>query len=351
MPWKAGGPPGQKGHEDGAPGGPPMKKPPREALELQLRRQEELVRQRFANYNGTRAYEVTEVRALPGEGAQKDSFALELTVRPTQFAADFWPYQPTLFFGLAPWRAVEAPLQTQVFFIENTLVSFLGATVAILLSVIITAFFVPNMLRKGTVDLLLVKPIHRSTLLVYKYVGGLSFILLNTAFAVGGVWLVLGLRSGVWSPNFLLMIPLITFFFAILYAASALFGVLTRSVIASILLTCGVWFFLWVVGQAYAGVQFLGKLEESRNTPADERIMDSWWVSAINGVHFVLPRTGDLNILAQEALVSGLSSPELGGGQPTDIIPVNWGETLSVSFGFIGVMLGLACWRFSARDY
>ena len=37
----------------------------------------------------------------------------------------------------------------------------IGAWVALLTGVIITSFFVPNMLRKGTVDLLLVKPIQR----------------------------------------------------------------------------------------------------------------------------------------------------------------------------------------------
>ena len=28
-----------------------------------------------------------------------------------------------------------------------------------------------------------------------------------------------------------------------------------------------------------------------------------------------------------------------------------WGESLAVSFAFIAVMLGLACWRFSVKDY
>src|SRR5436189_298975 len=82
----------------------------------------------------------------------------------------------------------------------------------------ITAFFIPEMLRKGTIDMLLAKPIHRATLLVCKDVGGLTFVLLSSAIAIGGVWLVLGLRSGIWSPQFLLVIPITTFFFAILYS-------------------------------------------------------------------------------------------------------------------------------------
>ena len=50
---------------------------------------------------------------------------------------------------------------------------------------------------------------------------------LNSAVAVGGIWLVLGLRSGIWSPGFLATILILTFFFAILYAVSAFFAVLT----------------------------------------------------------------------------------------------------------------------------
>ena len=75
------------------------------------------------------------------------------------------------------------PLGFQLYILEDFIVNSVGSWVAILVSVVITAFFIPNMLRKGTVDLLIVKPIRRSTLLLYKYVGGLLFILLNTAVA------------------------------------------------------------------------------------------------------------------------------------------------------------------------
>src|SRR5204863_726439 len=123
-----------------------------------------------------------------------------------------------------------------------TLYLWIGSLVTLLASIIITSFFIPNMLRKGTVDLLIVKPIHRWVLLVYKYVGGLTFVLLNTAVALGGIWLALGLRSGIWANTFLLMIFVYTFFFAILYAVSTLVAVMTRSAIATILLTCAAWF-------------------------------------------------------------------------------------------------------------
>ena len=33
------------------------------------------------------------------------------------------------------------------------------------------------------------------------------------------------------------------------------------------------------------------------------------------------------------------------------LLDPNWWVSLSVTLGFIAVMLGLACWRFSAKDY
>ena len=53
--------------------------------------------------------------------------------------------------------------------------------------------------------------------------------LILTAFTVGGVWVAIGLRTGFWTPHFLAVIPLLTFYFAILYAVSTLAAVLTRS--------------------------------------------------------------------------------------------------------------------------
>jgi ABC-type transport system involved in multi-copper enzyme maturation permease subunit len=240
-------------------------------------------------------------------------------------------------------------------------------------SVVITAFFIPNMQRKGTIDLLLVKPIHRTTLLIYKYIGGLSFIFLNTTVAVVGVWLMFSIRSGVWAPGFLVSIPVITFFFAILYAVSTLFGVLTRSPIASILLTLGVWFALFLVGMLYqwfeltatdegrralAEAQSASKPPSERKpvendglTPDERRAQQGWFPRAVRGLHYVLPRTTDLDQLMNRYLQSDLMFANKVPGMKLDTTPITWGESLTVSGLFIVVLLGLSSWRFATRDY
>jgi ABC-type transport system involved in multi-copper enzyme maturation permease subunit len=315
------------------------------------------LRETFGKFGDFRAVEVTEVRpALTNNrfvAKQKNAGDqyYEVTTRPASLTAQFWPHYPTVLFGLIPMSGLEAPLGVEVYFIEDLLVNNFGGFVALILSVIITAFFIPNMLRKGTLDLLLSKPISRPTLFVYKYIGGLTFIFLNATVAIGGVWLALGIRSGVWAPGFLLCIPVITFFFAILYAGSALFGLLTRSPTSAVLMTLGMWFLFYMVGQAYITFKVFAKIEEAQNTPPEKRITDGWWVPTVNTIHFVLPRTSDLNVLSSKVLRTGLISRAQLQNQIGELESITWAESLTVSLVFIGVMLSLACWRFAVKDY
>jgi ABC-type transport system involved in multi-copper enzyme maturation permease subunit len=322
----------------------------------------------------------------------------EADVRPTPVARRLWPHEPSLLFGAVPLSFLqELPLGMQLYLLEDTVVNGIGAWVAVLISIIITAFFIPNMLRKGTIDLLLVKPIHRTSLLLYKYVGGLLFILLNTTVAVGGVWLALGLRSGIWAPSFLLTILVITAFFAILYAVSTLFAVLTQSPIAAILLTIAVWFVLWLVGFLYQLGEAVRLQEERRaaakrveeamgppaaeapaakDAPADKGEAgdkkaedgekeakrrreepeipfrsDNWFFNTVRKVHFVLPRTKDLDQLMSRILIRDLLTANQVKEQKIDDTRVSWGESLTVSGIFVAVMLGLSCLRFATKDY
>jgi ABC-type transport system involved in multi-copper enzyme maturation permease subunit len=287
--------------------------------------------------------QVKEVKKLPSLFPQMLRFQVETTGSRTVRG---WLHTPELFFGALPIPFMQSSLGYRVFWIEDKIVNGFGAWIGILIGVVITAFFVPNMLRKGTIDLLLVKPIRRPALLIYKYFGGLTFVLLNSAVAVGGVWLALGLRSGIWAPGFLLTVFVLTFFFAILYSVSVLFGVLTRSAIVSILLTCFAWAFLWVVGVTYHS------LDEVKDVPTIRKSIPDWVYTTTNVVHFVLPRTKDLDILTTQLLSRQvLTEGDIRRQRLDRPLAVSWGESLTVSGVFIALMLGLACWRFSTRDY
>jgi ABC-type transport system involved in multi-copper enzyme maturation permease subunit len=375
-----------------------------EAFRADLASAEERIKDRFGRIGELRLFTVTDVRPAPQGSAfvperpvPTDAFFL-VDVTPTPVARRMWPHDAYIFFGAVPLptaffmilsnRPLTDPsLGTEVFALEDGLVNGIGAWVAIVLSIIITAFFIPNMLRKGTVDLLVVKPIHRTTLLLYKYVGGLTFIFLNTAIIVVGMWLALGLRSGLWAPSFLLTIFIITAFFAILYSVSTLFGVLTRSPIAAILLTIGMWFLLFLVGQLFLYGELLRQQEErleaaarqkqaqreadepqvaavgSENQPNKDKKRrpgeepelpghsNNWFFKTVRAVHFVLPRTKDLDVLTTRLLIRDVLTANQIRAQRIDDTNISWGESLTVSGLFVAVMLGLSCLRFATRDY
>jgi ABC-type transport system involved in multi-copper enzyme maturation permease subunit len=284
------------------------------------------------------------VTGVTPKGREGNALVYEVTTEGTKGVRG-WPHEPGLFFGLLPMSIFRSSLSTSVFFITNALVGGIGAWVTIILSVIITAFFIPNMLRKGTIDLLLAKPIQRVSLLVYKYLGGLSFIFINTAAVVAGVFLVLGLRSGLWVTGFLWMIPILTFFFAILYAVSTLMGVLTRSAIVAILVTIAFWFVCFLGGTFYNVMYAVKQFQTDDKLP-------EWVYTSANLIHAGLPRTSDLGNLTDRLVYEQvLTEAEIRRNQLNLTPPVNWAESVGVSFGWIVLFLGLACWRFAVKDY
>jgi ABC-type transport system involved in multi-copper enzyme maturation permease subunit len=359
----------------------------------------EHIRQKFGRLGDWTIADVIDVKQVnrKGGGGWAQLFSgkpneFEVTVRPTPTALRLWPHDFSLFFGALPVLGTGdkdkgAPLGFQVFFIEQLLINSIGAWITILISIVITAFFIPNMLRKGTVDLLIVKPISRSVLLLYKYVGGLIFIALNTAVAVAGVWLAFGLRSGIWSTGFLASIPVITFFFAILYSASTLFAVLSRSPIVAILLTCAVWFLLFIVGTVHGVFEVFREMDRvnmPRNRAAlysgvvtlpanldgggpllaattlspritdqlsEVRFYDWTFARIVAGLHYVLPRTSDLSTLNSQLSFREMVFPIALNPAGKRVESISWGESLTVSGAFIVVMLGLSCWRFATKDY
>jgi ABC-type transport system involved in multi-copper enzyme maturation permease subunit len=308
------------------------------------------LRKRFAGAEELELIKVADVRLLTAAKVQPPGqVTFEVRTEPTEATRRVWPNEVSFFLGALPIRE-GIPLGLFLFLTGVTIFK-VGGTISLLTSIIITGFFIPNMLRKGTVDLLLVKPIHRWTLLIYKYIGGLTFIFLNTSFAIGGVWFALGLRSGIWANSFLLTIFAVTFYFAILYAVSTLFAVLTRSIIASILISCGVWLLLFLVGFLYGLVDQQRIREEIQDIPVEKRSSENGFAKVVGAVHFVLPRTSDLGGLISELLFSDFLTGKLTEGGKVLRTSITWGESLTVSFIFIALMLGLACWRFAKRDY
>lgn len=296
----------------------------------------DFIRNQFALHAG-----LDDVSVKRLDGVKEPQYLFEVEVKGGSSSRG-WPYTTKALFGA--FTLSDGSLADGLLLVQDNLVNGVGAAITLLVTIILTAFFIPNLLRKGSLDLILAKPVGRGELLLYKYVGGLTFMFLVSCVAIGGVWLVMSVRSGFWSPTFLLSIPMLTFAFAILYALSALLGVLTRNAVVAILLTILFMFLLWAVGTGKSVMDLYRSLpvKEGEGPP-------KWLQATLDGANAVLPRYKDLDKLMSRMLAEGVSTPAELKGRDRLELP-SWGTAIGVSLAFITLMLLLAYWRFATRD-
>jgi len=211
----------------------------------------EEVAARFGRIADGQLWRVEEITETGSEWARKiGSQTWELSIAPGRDLRLLWPHRFTLFGDSVELAGTKgAPLGLEVLILQKLLATGLGGTILLLVSVAVTAAFVPNMVRKGTLELLLVRPIPRWQLLVFKYVAALLLVAGLLGILVLAVWLVTGILAGIWTPGVLLALPSLLLFFALLLSVSVLTGVITRSVISAMLVTVAYWAVLFIAGQ------------------------------------------------------------------------------------------------------
>jgi ABC-type transport system involved in multi-copper enzyme maturation permease subunit len=105
----------------------------------------------------------------------------------------------------------------------------------VLFGVLATASAVPDMLERGVADLYLSKPLPRWQLLLGRCLGAVGAIFLNAVYFIGMLFVILGVRAGVWNASFLTSAISMTFLFCCLYAIVAFFAVWSRNTVVSII--------------------------------------------------------------------------------------------------------------------
>ncbi len=193
--------------------------------------------------------------------------------------------------------------------------------VGLFLSIFATANLVPVMLEKGYVDLLLSKPLSRPALFLGRYLGALSVVVLNLFFLVGGVWVLLGWKTGIWKPGLLLAGVIIVLTYAILLGFMMLVGVLTRSSSITIMLS-------------YVLFPLAGLLAVRENITV--MLTSRVAIALIDGLYHLLPKITGL------ARIMG----ELAMGKPVASY-----APLASSLVFGGACLALAVFTFCRKDY
>lgn len=131
-------------------------------------------------------------------------------------------------------------------------VSFWLSWISTILALLSTASMFPD-LATGGVDTMLSKPIGRARLLLTKFATGLLFTALQVSVFAVLAFLVLGLRGGVWELGVFVVVPMMVVFFSYLFAIQAVVGLVTRSPIASVIVACLFWIFVFLV---HSGEQF-----------------------------------------------------------------------------------------------
>lgn len=119
--------------------------------------------------------------------------------------------------------------------------------IATILALVSTASIIPEFISSGSIELTLSKPIGRLRLFLTKFLAGMLFVALQVTLFSVGAFLVIGIRGQDWEPRIFLAIPIVVCLFSYLFSICVLIGLLTRSTIASLLLTLLVWFFIFLL--------------------------------------------------------------------------------------------------------
>lgn len=191
-----------------------------------------------------------------------------------------------------------------------------------LFGVLATSSAVPDMLEKGVADVYLSKPLRRWELLLGRCAGAVGAILVNTVYFIGGLWLILGLKAGVWNISFLLAAFSMTLLFASLYSIVTFFAVLSRNTVVSII-------------TAFLYLMIFGSILYRRQHGLFMLSENEIYRGAIEGLYYIFPQLSAL----QDAIAQQITHRE------ADWIPF----AQSAASG--GVIYAAAAWLLERKDF
>ncbi len=224
-------------------------------------------------------------------------------------------------FGQALELHGRTPAVTEV--VSGGLAAFAGMTYAlgIFLAVFTTGSQVPHLMRRGTVDLYLTRPVSRTHVLLGRFVGASTLVLANLVFLCGGLFVIVSLKTGVWNPRFLLAGLLIFVVFLSFLGFMFLVGVASGSTPLSIMLP----YALYVISMPLAAHDRIAAAMDSR-----------FWARFVDGLYWVLPKTAELG--------KGMVELVLGRGSVSAV-------QLLTTVGFGAACLALAVIFFNRRNF
>jgi hypothetical protein len=194
-----------------------------------------------------------------------------------------------------------------------------------ILALLSTSSIFPD-LASGGVDIMLSKPISRDRLFLTMFGCALLFSKMQVIAFSLMAFLLLGVRAGVWEPGVFLAAPLVIALFSYLFCVQAVVGFMTRSAVASVLITLLFWILVFVVDLGESGTLFQrtasrielemaqarldtmkgeGGRESGERMVAEANIRFERWAFAndiLLGIKTCLPKTSETARLTRRAL-------------------------------------------------
>jgi ABC-2 type transport system permease protein len=189
------------------------------------------------------------------------------------------------------------------------------------LAVFASAGLIPSVLEPGRIELLLSKPISRTHLLLGRYLGNLLVVGVNVTYLVLGIWIILGIKTNIWTPDFLFAIVTTIFLFAVLLAVVVLVGVLFESTALAVMIPVGLMIISPVLAQHKTMV----------------RLLSSEWSRQLwQALYQVLPKVYDIGTMTMNFVLD----------RKVESYAPLW---TSAAFG--AVVLAAALYTFQRRDF
>jgi ABC-type transport system involved in multi-copper enzyme maturation permease subunit len=191
------------------------------------------------------------------------------------------------------------------------------------LAVFASGSLVPSLLEPGRIELLLSKPLSRTHLLLGRYLGILLVVAANIVWLVLGLYVILGIKTHIWAPGFLIACGSALFIFAVMLALITLIGVLWESAALSVMIPVA----LMMLSPLLAQEKIASRLLSSE-----------WSRQLFRGIYQVLPKVYDLGHITLNVVRQ---------------VPVDENAWLSV---FTTLLFGCATlaagvWVFRRRDF
>lgn len=222
----------------------------------------------------------------------------------------------SIFGRSGPSQSVEKMVVSVHAGIANFLYS-----IGMFLAVFASAGLISAVFEPGRIELLLSKPVSRYNILLGRYAGNVLVVAANLFYLVLAIWIIFGIKTGVWHPGFLFAAVSTLFMFSVLLTVSVLVGVLWESAAVSIMATFG--------------LMVISSIVSAKSTW--ERLLSSEWSrDIVRGLYYVLPRIIDI----------GRINRDLISNQPV----TDWASVWSTA-AFGVVVLCISLYLFSRRDF